>query len=391
VTTQNLRSHPESYLESVYVQSHSKNSVKSYRTGLNQFTKFLEQSYQCTVDDLVARIKSGDLDIYRILKEFVIYLDKIGKKPASIKVWVGAAKGYLRFLGIKIYSEDFKQMVKLPKKVKHREEPLTKEILLRLLHNLPAKLQTVVLLATASGMRIGEIVQLKISDIDFNSKPTRIKIRAEITKTKEARETYLTTEATISLKDYLKRFFGWIENESNGSLEDQVIFGRKALVRREEDDSKPSTKIRKSDSQLKSTPVLVAASVLSVSLKSHIKNIPELSRLNENGRFMIHFHAFRKFFRTVVGDATNRDYAEALMGHHFYMDTYYNLPEGKRRETYLKAEPYLTISDFARIEKDLSKITEKQNEIEEEHLMFKQFFAKNYAGFPKSLEHYMKD
>lgn len=387
MTSQIARSTLESYLESIYIQSHSRNSVASYRSGLNQFKRFLKQDYDCSEVELAERIKNGEMDVYRILKEFVVYLDRLEKKPASIKLWVGAVKGYLRFLGVKIYSEEFRQMVKLPKKIRYREEPLTKEILLRLLHNLPAKLQTVVLLATASGMRIGEIVQLKISDIDFTTKPTRIRIRAEITKTKEARETYLTTEATISLKDYLRRFFEWKEGND---FNDQIIFGRTMLVRREKDDLKPSTKIRKTDLQLKSTPALVAESVLSVSLKSHIKKIPELSKLGENGRFMIHFHAFRKFFRTTVGDAVGRDYAEALMGHHFYLDTYYNLPEEKRREMYLKTEPYLTISDFARIEKDLSNITEKQKEIEEEHFMLKQFLAKNYVGFPKSLEHYRK-
>lgn len=334
-------------------------------------------------------VRDGRIDIYKVLDEFVVYLDKSSKKASSIRVWVSTVKGYLRYLGIKIYSEDFKNIIRLPRIRRQREEPLTKEVLARLCRALPSKVQVAVLFAVASGVRIGELVQLKISDIDFISKPTRVRIRAEITKTKEARETYLTDEAAKALKDYLAKYFGWKENESNEVICAQVIFGRTSSIKIEEGYSPSQHGKGRKDS--KSNPVFIAENVLASSLKWHTRKIPELNKINENGRRVIHFHGFRKFFRTVVGDAVGRDYAEALIGHHFYMDTYYNLPEEKKREMYLKAEPYLTISDFAKIEKDLNMITERQKEIEEEHFMLKQFLSKNYVEFPKSLEHYRRD
>ena len=60
---------------------------------------------------------------------------------------------------------------------------------------------------------MGKLVQLKLSDVDFDSKSTRIKIRAETTKIREPREIFLTTESTNSLKDYLTRYFDWKEND----------------------------------------------------------------------------------------------------------------------------------------------------------------------------------
>jgi integrase len=317
-------------------------------------------------------MKARDLDVYKIINEFVVYVDKLGRKPASIQIWVTAVKGYLRHLGIKIYSEDFKQMVKLPKKVRQREEPLTKEMIVRLLRILPMKIQTAVLVAVASGIRLGELVQLKISDVDFDQKPTRLRIRAEITKTREARETFLTSEATRALKDYLVRFFGWKEGTTNEEIKHRIIFG--------------TTISRKEKRKLKLDPVLVAENTMIRSLKQYTRKIPELDQRNENGRKIIHFHAFRKFFRTVVGDAVGRDFAEALMGHHFYLDTYYNLPQEKRRETYLKAEPYLTISDFEKIERNLNVISEKQNKIEEDYVTVMQLLKNNSLQVPKSLE-----
>jgi len=170
-------------LDSVYVISHSKASVRVYRSGIDHFAKFVQTKYEKSLEQVISELKDDSMDRYKVFKDFVIYLDKAGKKPTSIKIWVVGAKGFLRHCGIKIYSEDFKASVRLPKRIQYREEPLTKEIILRLLNNVPAKLRTTILVATASGMRIGEIIQLKLSDLDFDSKPTRIKIRAETTKT----------------------------------------------------------------------------------------------------------------------------------------------------------------------------------------------------------------
>lgn len=358
----------QGYLDSIYVLSKSDNSVKSYRIAVNHFLKFVAQRYQCDDNDLLDLVKGGKLDVYRLLNEFVVYLSKEGKRPTTIKGTAAAVKGYLRYHGIKIYSEDCKHVVKMPKMSRQREEPLTKEIIVRLLRVLPIKLQAAVLFACASGVRIGELVQLRISDIDFDSRPARVTIRAETTKTRETRETYLTEEATKTLKDYLSSKFRWKEGEKNENILNQAIFGRTSLNR----SLKPGE-------QLRTNPVLVAINVLTESLRWHSRNIQDLNRLNENGRKSIHFHAFRKYFRTVVGDVVGRDYAEAVLGHHFYMDTYYNLPVEKRREMYIKAEPYLTISDFEKIEKNQNKIVEKQREIEEA-------LAKLGIKLPTSLE-----
>lgn len=367
----------QDYLDSIFVISHSKSSVHVYRSGIDHFAKFVQIKYDKTLEQVISAMKDDSLDRYKVFKDFVIYLDKEGKKPASIKIWVVGAKGFLKHCGIKIYAEDFKMSVKMPKRVQQREEPLTKEIIIRLINNVPAKLRTIILVATASGMRIGEIIQVKLSDVDFDSQPTRIKIRAETTKTRESRETFLTAEATNSLKDYLTRFFDWKKNDSN-DLKDLVIFGR----------TKKS--YRKSLAERKKTLLQTNSSVLINSLKKSIENIPELSKLNENGRHMVHFHAFRKYFRTVMGNAVGRDYAEALMGHHFYLDTYYNLPEEKKREMYLQAEPFLTISDYAQIEKDLRNVKQRQKQIDEKQLDLIQLIQDEHVKLPASLQKYVK-
>ena len=367
----------ESYLSSMFIQSGSHNTLNSYRTALNHFESFVKKQQHKSILTLIAEIKTDKQDPFKTLNEFIIYLHNLELKPKSIKLMITATKGFLRSSGVKIYNEDFKQLVKLPKILRHREEPLTKEILLRLLRNISTKLQTVVLVALSSGMRISEISQLRISDLDFESTPTLIRIRAEITKTKESRETFLTTEATNALKDYLSRFYSWKEGSPNPNIKEQLIFG-------------PTTKPRKSKEKKTHTTVQITTSVLRCSLLYSIRKISELNQLNENGIHMIHFHAFRKFFRTVVGNAVGRDFAEALMGHHFYLDSYYNLPEEERKKMYLKAEPYLTISDFRKVEKDLISIKMKQDEIEEKQIELIQALKCDHILLPKILEKLIK-
>ena len=366
----------DKFLDSRYVISHSSSTVRVYQLGINHFTKFVEKQYSCSLKEIIESIKNKSVDQYDILKEYVVYLDKQGKKPRTIKLMITAVKGFLRHCKIQIYSEEFQSRVRLPKNVRYREEPLTKEIILRLLNIVSPKLRTAILVAVASGMRIGEIIQLKPSDIDLASNPPRIRIRAETTKTREDRETFLTHEATRALKDYLTKFFGWKDAEANSQLQNVVIFGRTSRPFQVDFD--------------KSVPLQSRESLLINSMRQYVNKVPELAKQNANGQRMIHFHAFRKFFYTALSNVVGSNYAHALMGHHEYLDTYYNLPDEKKRELYLKAEPDLTISDFARIEKDLISLKKKQEEIEESYYHILNHFGKNQLEAPKIPQRYLK-
>ena len=121
-------------------------------------------------------------------------------------------------MGIDVFAEKCKQRVKLPKIKRLKKEALTKEILIKLLHNLDPKLQSAVLLALSSGLRVGEITGLTLPDIEFNAEPVKINVRAETSKSGEDRETYISKEASEALRDYLQRFFGWREDSPNKKL-----------------------------------------------------------------------------------------------------------------------------------------------------------------------------
>jgi integrase len=360
----------ESYLASMHVFSHSTKTITTYKTAINKFRSFLKQEYNCDEFQLMTKIKIPELDVYVILRDFVIYLDKIGNKPKTIITHLSAVKGYLRHLGIRFNSDDFKQTVKIPRKIVTREVAVTKEMLVRLLHISPLKLQAAILVATSSGLRIAELAQLKITDIDFESNPTKIHVRSEIAKGRQSRETFITSEATRILQDYITKYYGWKKGQSNDHMKDLAIFGRTS---------------RNQIGRKAKQPVFNAIISLQNALLHRINKIPELAILNENGRKVVHWHAFRKFFRTTVGNAVGRDYSEALMGHSFYMNTYYQLPEGKKCEMYLQAEPYLTISDFVSIEKTLKDVSTRQLELEKMMDGFRNYAVEHGIQVPEFL------
>ena len=380
MSTQILDKSLDDYLSSLFIMSHSHSTVSSYRLAITNskktgFREFLSEKYSLDEFELIEKVSSESLDIYKILNEFVVFLDSKGYTAKSITSRMPAVKGYLRNLGLKINSEDYKQMVRIPKIIRQREEPVTKELIVKLQRSFPPKLQTVVLVLSASGMRLGELVQLEIGDIDFTTNPTTITLRAETTKTRTERETFLTTEATNSLKEYLKRSFGWDETSDNAKLKDIKIFGRTSEIKNLKRKSNP-----------KQPPHLHAESLLHNSLRYHLEKNPELNSNNKNGRKVVHFHAFRKYFRTTVGNVCGRDFAEELMGHGFYMDTYYQLSEEKRKEMYMQAEPHLTISDFKQVDKNLKTLSMKYAELEAKFNEFKLQSRDNSLQVPEFLK-----
>lgn len=369
----------DDYLASVFIMSHSYSTVSSYRLAITNkhktgFREFLLQKYSIDEFELIEKVNDESFDVYKILNEFVVFLDSNGYKPKSIMSRMPAVKGYLRNLGLRFSSEDYKQMVRIPRVIRQREEPVTKELIARLQRNLPPKLQTVVLVLSSSGMRLGELVQLELDDIDFQTQPTTIRLRAETTKTRTERETFLTTEATNSLKEYLKRYFQWNENSENLHLKEIKIFGRTSEIKNLKRKSNP-----------KQPPHLHAESLLHNSLRYYLEKNPGLDTKNKNGRKVVHFHAFRKYFRTTVGNVCGRDFAEELMGHGFYMDTYYQLSTEKRQEMYLKAEPQLTISDFKAVEKDMKILSTKYLNLENKIDNLFQYLKTNKIDVPNFL------
>jgi len=79
-------------------------------------------------------------------------------------------------------------------------------------------------------------------------------------------------------------------------------------------------------------------------------------------------------------------FAHALMGHHEYLDTYYALSEKQQIKLYQKAVPYLTVSDYSRIEQDLEKIQNTQDGLLAKYAEFERYLRQKDPSFIEFLK-----
>ncbi|MFY3740127.1 MAG: integrase [Candidatus Nitrosomirales archaeon] len=245
------------FYEKIFRKSHSRKSMTLAKFAVKAFNEFCTNTFVKSLNEVINEVKSDRLDPYKLLDNFVAYLDRNGKAPGTIQTYTAYAKKYLRFHGVKIYNEDFKQEVSLPTKFKFHDDPITREIIARILNVCNPRFKTLLLVLCSSGMRIGEALALRVRDINFDSTPTRIMIRPMSTKTSEARETFITEEATIAMKDFL----GYRMNRL-----DSFVFG-------DYDDA------------------VQAANNASASFRKMLRKLPDLNqKIDDHTRFRIHLH-----------------------------------------------------------------------------------------------------
>jgi len=181
------------FLDRKYRISKSYRTVHTYRNNIKRFEYFANESSNMDINQLIDRILEGHFDPLDVLDDFYTYLTKVrpektrkpGYSARTIKHTVITAKEFLNDCGCKIYSEDLKRKFTLPRIPTTNQDGLTKSQISQIIRLANYKLATAVLIACSSGMRIGEISQLKLSDVDFDKKPTEVRLRAETTKTNE--------------------------------------------------------------------------------------------------------------------------------------------------------------------------------------------------------------
>jgi len=374
------------FLERKFRTSRSFSTKGTYNSALKKFIEFLVIQYNLDLGELLRKIETKETDPIEVLDNFYSFLaeckrensDRIGYSNQTICDYIVVAKEFLNGEGCKIYNEDVKQRFKLPRKIYVYEKGLTKDIINRIIRLANAKLAAAVLIACSSGMRIGEIVQLRFSDVDLTLEPVTITVRAETTKTQETRITHISSEAASALKDYLSRKNRPSKNEDYVFLlqhEDRLGRLRERLAKNEYNNiglqkmDKKNIRILESNLKNITKEERYAKSVLSTNhnlekqLSVLIKNIPELCAKNENGRSSIHFHAFRAWFKTQVTDAHQSDFAEALMGHKSIRLLYYRQNDKVRARTCLDVEHAVTISDTEKIDKNYSDMQKDNSEL----------------------------
>ncbi|MCX6653496.1 MAG: tyrosine-type recombinase/integrase, partial [Candidatus Bathyarchaeota archaeon] len=176
--------------------------------------------------------------------------------------------------------------------------------------------KSMILCLASSGMRVGELLQLRESSVDFTKTPVMVTIPSAITKTKKKRVTFISQESVKILKEWLDYKPKWLETAQVKSITPITDQGRLYPI---------------SDSSFRELWKRSTA-------KAKLDMKDETTK-----RLELRIHMLRKFFRT-YGKWTQPDIAEALIGHLGGIEEIYaRFSENQLRQAYLEAEPNLTI------------------------------------------------
>jgi hypothetical protein len=130
-----------------YIKAISESNGKTgyqYLSRLRQFENFRSQTYPFNIDELTIN-KMFHVNVYDLLSGYVSYLvtrvsnGKNGNNHKvsnlTIKQHLITAKNFLEYHDIEISPRKFKLKVKIPKVIRRSKEPLTKEMIVKILQN----------------------------------------------------------------------------------------------------------------------------------------------------------------------------------------------------------------------------------------------------------------
>jgi integrase len=362
------------FLESV--ARGSKNSKSTYEIALKHFQGFLNSNninnsnndnnngansdychHHCDIETVLMALQINKLNVYELLDSFVSYLVNMPHQPPiapkSIAVYVYVVRSYLQYHDIDINPSKFRRRVRLPKVPREDERPIdASEIRNILLACNNRRLKAYILVLASGGMRAIEALAIRYRDIDFTVSPTKVHLRKEFTKTKAARDIYISDEST----KYLKQWLDWKYQE-----ERILKTGKRITTTPMPDDLVFSP-------FLGSNPASMYQKLIHEFHK--LLEVVGLNNRKENSlRGIVTFHSFRRFVKSVISDSVNQDYSEWFLGHR--KSPYYVKKEHELREIYKsKCMHHLTFLDYdAALESGGRtaeiKLQEKQREIEQ--------------------------
>ena len=330
------------------IERNSKSSKHAYFSGLIHLNNFIFSKYSnYNCETILEPLLKNKINIYELFEGFISYLleTRVGMAPKSISFYVTAIRSYFAYYDIDVIPSKFRRKVRMPKIYREDEEPIDGSDIRKILLSCNnRRLKTLILVLASGGMRVGEALATRNMDLDLSVSPTKVHIRKEYSKTRVARDVYISEEATNYLKQWLDWKYKNPDRERKFKPEDLVF-----TVYQSKNPIGLYTKIwHEFDRLLK------------------VVNMDEKKEGGINNRKKITLHSLRRFVKTVISNQVSQDYSEWFLGHS--KSPYWTLKEAGRREIYAtKCMKYLTFLDYSTLEatgKNIeSKLEEKDKQI----------------------------
>ena len=281
-----------------FVNEHDEaGTKKSYRLRLTKFFKVINEKPENYIDE--------NRDYEKDIKLFWNHLKETSKSRCTRNSQINTVKQFLSFYDVEPSNKFWKGLRKSKKDKGNRpitldRSPTRKELRRIILEGRPMA-RAMFLIASSSGMRIGEILQLLPEDVILKHDPPMINIRAEYTKTGAPRTVFISNEALEALEAWHDKRDSWIETAT-----------------------KKLGAIRIYDYSKDPRIFPIHRSMCSVMWNNMLRKANLDERDLTTGTRKLHIHTLRKYFRTNLTYAgMPLDVVEALMGHSGYLTDAY--------------------------------------------------------------------
>lgn len=281
------------------------------------------------------------------LISFLMDQKEKGMKPGSLNNYAAAVLHFYLINDIELNKTRIKRF--LPSHIKaHKDRAYYPEEIQAILELCNERSRVIVLLLSSSGMRIGALPGMKVSDLEDKGEFYKITVYPN---TESEYFTYCTPEAKQALRTYFNI------RERHGEA-----ITPKSPVIREQYHKYRHINIAKPKHVSKDTmSVMINEIVERTGLRTRIPKTSEEPNLKD----VKLMHGFRKFFNTqLIRAKANPLIKEILMGHNVGLEAnYYRPTEEDIQLEYCKAIDALTINPENRLKKKLSEEMKKRDEI----------------------------
>ena len=315
----------ERLIDEVYPVGRSEHTVVSYLKGIRKFIAIMGID---DVDGFIERLRLGDSDPGEVYREFVARLSGAGYAPKSVAVWAMGVKRWFQANGVEV-----RKRIRLKTPAIYTPELPDADSLRAACLASDARTRAIILFLASSGVRVGELVRLRIRDVDLRADPPRVRIEAEAAKSREGRVTFLTNEA----KHALLAYFEERRRRGHKLAPDAPVF---AGVGRVVGRTPSGVRIAREPEEPLSVRFVEALVTKAFSAAG-----VEVERRGRSVRRRLTPHSLRRWFKTrLIAAGVPGPIADRLCGHRRYLAESYELyTEDQLARWYKRAEWALTV------------------------------------------------
>jgi integrase len=202
------------------------------------------------------------------------------------------------------------------------EDELTRDVIHQILTHSDLMMRALIIMMVSSGMRIGEAVRVRMSDIDLDADVGVIRVRT--TKSGNPRVTFCNNEAVILIREWITirpRYMNYLKTRYYWHHKNAKIEG---------DDRLFPCGVPTAEAKMKRLLVRAGRWKLDPVTK----------------KATIRFHMMRKYFYTQMNPKISEKALNVLVGHRTELDSIYNkITQDELKKIYIQGEPALRIFD----------------------------------------------